>query len=254
VLALVEIAVAFAIAFLAFGKDERPAPPEEHVLGVAPRAAIQGVVVALAFMLLSVVWEVRVFAAGAVERHFLSFEAGLFLTLPVAVETAARARPASWKRDLATAGLVWMAGAAACELAAIATAYSQVLVAKRSHEFALTTLRLFIEYRYAPGPWPWMHAAQAFAFVAPALARLRGARAPAALAAGLAGGVVGGAFFLAIGFATDAAVSAPAGVYYALAADQIPNVLALSLGGAFSDKLLRRLEARLDPVRPSAPR
>jgi hypothetical protein len=254
VLDLVEIAVAFAITFLAFGKDERPAPPEEHVLGAAPRAVIQGGVTGLLFVIVMSMNWVLVRGTEDAWNGALCLQEGLLFVLPALVETRARQQPTSVKRDLAAAVLVFLAGALTINLGDLGRTYGEMLVLDGSESSGLAAVHgeLFNSW-HSPGralAWSLL----ALVFVAPAIARLRDARPRIALVVSLAGASLAGAVVeIALDAIEFGRVSSLHSIEHALYV-RFPYALALSLGGAFSDKLLRRLESRLDPVRLSAPR
>jgi hypothetical protein len=254
VLALVEIAVAFAIVFLAFGKDERPAPNEEHVLGAAPRAAIQAVVVALVYGAASAPQRVADGGLVSLPYALLDAEYGLLFLLPISVEAPALGRPPNARRDAVSAALVFAAGAVAFVLAPFMWIYSRELFRLGSHPAALSSLREWLPvYRDQPG-YVADQALGGLVFVAPALARIRRARPRAVLVASLGGAVLTGLLRFAV---FDAGAGAAVKLVPAILSEVrylTGAALAVSLGGAFADKLVPRLEARLDPARPSAPR
>ncbi len=243
-LALVEIAVAFAIAFLAFGKDERPAPPEEHVLGAAPRAAIQALHVALVFGAACAVLWPATWGNSALRYTALCVEYALPFVLPIYVEARGLGWPPSARRDAVSVGLVFTAGVLALPLAQFVCDYSEVLLRGGSHVAGLGSVLARLQADRDHPDSLGYEALGGLVFVLPALARLRRARPKAVLLAGLAGAVPTGLVCFAVAYEITGGLGEPLTLLPVEIRIAAVRALALSLGGAFSDKLLRRLEAR----------
>ena len=227
---------ALVVSIGAFGPDERPLPPGTHELGVAPRAVVQGVACALVYALVwGVVWcatwqwtlNEALVDVGA------ELESGLFIVLPAFVETKERTRSRSLRRDALAACFIYAAAFVALVLGGAAMNYSFGAV-HTSTSRGLEALRSYMEFvpdAHFIGPT----LVKAMVFVPPALARLRGTRPRGVVLAAL-----GGAVLVAV---LEHRASTPwAAVLTPLS--PLPRAIALSLGPALADRLVRRIEPR----------
>lgn len=244
VAALVESVLALALSVWCFAREERPLLHEAHELGVAPRAAVQGVVAAL--VLAAIEWG-RWIAARCPSAPIPEIGASVgaaALLLPAWVETRARAQGGGWRRDVRAALQVLVAAAAALLAGRYMEQHANNILSNGTFGSALEAIETAVR---ADARHPAFTVAMillvALPFVSASLARIHEARPRVVVAAAVA------TAFAVSALATPVSeiVGGPLlRVEFELALlFAVPHAIAISLGPAFADKLVRKLEKRL---------
>jgi hypothetical protein len=245
-LALPEIVVALAVSVWAFATDERPLLHEAHELGVGPRALIQGAVVAVVYAAVQLVREARDLAPP--ERLLVAAAVNLALAvvfvLPAWLETRARRWPGTPQRDLGTALALYVAGALVTFASVIVAGHAHAMLEHHSLRGALAVDESRVRALLSEPAARALVVSYGVVFIGPALARVHHARPRYALLAAFVAAlasVMVQRLFVAV-WPTD---FLGFGTLLEGIADRAPLAIALGLGPAFADKLVRKIEKRL---------
>jgi hypothetical protein len=227
-----EALVALAVSIWGFASDERPLLHEAHELGVGPRALIQGVTVAVTLALIDTTWYA---VHGYFDRQSLvhvvaQLGGGLLAIAPAFVETRARARR---RNDAVLAISILVAGTLTVVAGRLSGTYALTLFETGRISTALDDMSYVVADARSPGSL-MRDALAGLVFVGPALARSREARPRIVLLAGLAG--------VAIAWAAATFQLGDRGfpIHF-----HVRWAIALALGAAYADRLVRKIERRL---------
>jgi hypothetical protein len=230
------VVAASLLSMGAFTADERPRLDETHALSIGLRATIQGTVSALVYASIGFVLLLEIDSFSWTEVAFYSasgIQVGLPFILPSIVEARARAHAPSVRRDGAAAIAVFITGMAAVVLGTFAFSYS-LGVLHGGHTDALRHMSEVFVLVLSPRGLGRTVAA-AFIFVPPTLTRLHEARPRWVLASALGAAVLSSLYECATPPDSD-------GVD--MLEWRLAMAIALSLGPALADRLVRRIEPR----------
>ena len=243
---LAELLVAACVSVWAFAPEERPLVHEAHELGVGPRAFLQGVVCTAVYLGISPERAIHGMPGWPdCKRVAIETIAFSVVVIPAWVETRERANARRLSRDLWGSILMLVAGFVALELYNLAFTYTTGLDYTHSIQGALSLTgeslgaklhRLDLHRDYC-----WL----ALLFVGPSLARFHEARPRTVLVVAVVGAALAVSSSHALPYEDDKGRGRFPGELFDEVPAYLPFAYALSLGPAFADKLVRKIERRL---------
>lgn len=234
-LILPELVVALAASIWCFATDERALLHEAHELGIVARAAIQALVTQLAILALWFHFCLPIFGLVEVTKACLAaLPSVLLLFMPAWVETRTRAVGGGWRGDVRAWLLLFVTAVVANAGMWAMAPYARSMLETPSLERALKASVENASHLLEVSSLLQL-ASFGMIFLGAGLARIHQARPRVVLLAALLAGL----FVLLVRSLIE-----PKPVH-----DQIhfliPDAIALSLGPAFADKLVRKIEKRL---------